>query len=315
MLVLGGSTIAAIGIGLLYGREKRIWCRYLCPASGVFAVLAKIAPFHYKVDRAAWDRHEGDFEPVNCAPLVDIRRMTSASECHACGRCAGQRDAIRLTWRSPFAEVLDPENPAKTADAVTLLFGVLGVATAAFQWTVSPWLLRVKLFLAEWLVDHDHFALLADDAPWWLMTHYPEASDVSTWLDGSLILAYLIGGGFLLGSLLLLGPLAAARAIRTPFHSWQRFALSLSPMAAASIILGLTMLTVTHLKAEGFWLGWLPYFRGLLLAAGALGAVTLSVKLLARGTAPASRKAIAALAMLWPVSLMCIVWSLVFFYW
>ena len=86
-------------------------------------------------------------------------------------------------------------------------------------------------------------------------------------------------------------------------------------MAAASIILGLTMLTVTHLKAEGFWLGWLPYFRGLLLAAGALGAVTLTVNLLARGTAPASRKAIAALAMLWPVSLMCIVWSLVFFYW
>lgn len=315
LLVLGGSTIAAIGLGLLYGREKRIWCRYLCPASGVFAVLAKIAPLHYKVDRAAWDRHEGDFEPVNCAPLVDIRRMTSASECHACGRCAGQRDAIRLSWRSPFAEVLDPENPAKTADAVTLLFGVLGVATAAFQWTVSPWLLRAKLFLAEWLVDHNHFALLADDAPWWLMTHYPEASDVFTWLDGSLILAYLIGGGFLLGSLLLLGPLAAARAIRTPFHSWQRFALSLSPMAAASIILGLTMLTVTHLKAEGFWLGWLPYFRGLLLAAGALGAVTLTVKLLARATVPAPRKAIAALAMLWPASLMCIVWSLVFFFW
>ena len=57
--MLGGSTVAAVGLGLLYGREKRIWCRYLCPASGVFAVLAKIAPLHYKVDRAAWDRHRG----------------------------------------------------------------------------------------------------------------------------------------------------------------------------------------------------------------------------------------------------------------
>ena len=315
LLVLGGSTVAAVVIGLLYGREKRIWCRYLCPASGVFAVLAKIAPLHYRVDRHAWDRHAGSFEPVNCAPLVDIRRMTSASECHACGRCAGQRDAISLAARSPFAEVLDPDNEAKTADAVTLLFGVLGVATAAFQWTVSPWFLHSKLFLAEWLVDHEYFALLADNAPWWLMTHYPEASDIFTWLDGSLILAYLLLGGGLLGSLLLLGPLGAARAVRTPFHTWQRFALSLVPLAAASIILGLTMLTVSHLKAEGFWLGWLPYFRALLLTAGGLGAIALNLKLLARATAPLSRKAVAALAMLWPVSLMSAIWSLVFFVW
>jgi hypothetical protein len=315
LLVLGGSTVAAVAIGLLYGREKRIWCRYLCPASGVFAVLAKIAPLHYKVDRAAWDRYGGDFEPVNCAPLLDVRRMTSASECHSCGRCAGQRDAVTYAVRSPFAEVLDFEAPARTPDAVTLIYGVLGVATAAFQWTVSPWFLRIKLALAEWLVDHEHFALLDNEVPWWLLTHYPEASDLFTWLDGALILAYLLGGGFLLGSLLLVGPLAAARGVGTHFHTWQRFALSLAPMAAASVILGLTMLTVSHLKAEGFWLGWLPYFRGLLLAAGGLGAAALTLKLLARATAPVSRKAIATLAMLWPISLMCAIWCLVFFVW
>jgi polyferredoxin len=77
LLVLGGSTVAAIGIGLLYGREKRIWCRYLCPASGVFAVLAKIAPLHYKVDRAAWDRHRalraGQLRPAARRPPHDQR--------------------------------------------------------------------------------------------------------------------------------------------------------------------------------------------------------------------------------------------------
>ena len=315
LLVLGGSTIAAVVIGLLYGREKRIWCRYLCPASGVFAVLAKIAPLHYQVDRQAWDRYEGHFEPVNCAPLVDIRRMTSAGECHACGRCAGQRDAVQLAWRSPFHEVLDPDNEPKTADAMTLLFGVLGVATAAFQWTLSPWLLQIKLFLAEWLVDHEHFGLLADDAPWWLLTHYPEANDVFTWLDGSLILAYLLLGGALIGCLLLIGPLLAARLLRSPFHSWQRFALALAPMAAASVILGLSMLTVTHLKAEGFWLGWLPYFRITLLTAGGLGSAALALILVRRAAAPVWRKLVAGTAMLWPAALMCSIWYLVFFVW
>ncbi|KAB2921067.1 MAG: 4Fe-4S binding protein [Dechloromonas sp.] len=315
LLVLGGSTVAAVVIGLLYGREKRIWCRYLCPASGVFAVLAKIAPVHYKVDRAAWDRHDGDFEPVNCAPLVDIRRMTSAGECHACGRCAGQRDAVQLSWRSPFGEVLDPNNEARSADAITLLFGVLGVATAAFQWTVSPWLLQIKLALAEWLVEHDHFTLLADDAPWWLLTHYPEANDLFTWLDGGLILAYLLLGGALLGGLLLLGPLLAARAVGSPFHTWQRFSLALAPLAAASVILGLSMLTVSHLKAEGFWLGWLPYFRGILLLAGGSAAAVLALKLAARATAPLPQRLLAVLAMLWPVALIGWLWLLVFFVW
>jgi len=315
LLVLGGSTIAAVGIGLLYGREKRIWCRYLCPASGVFAVLAKIAPLHYKVDRAAWDRHSGDFEPVNCAPLLDVRRMTSASECHSCGRCAGQRDAVTYSARSPFAEILDLDAPARTPDALTLVYGVLGVATAAFQWTVSPWFLQLKLALAEWLVEHDHFAPLDNDVPWWLLTHYPEANDLFTWLDGGLILGYLLGGGFLLGSMLLAGPAIAAGLLRTTALSWQRLTLALTPLAAASVILGLSMLTVSHLKAEHLWLGWLPYFRISLLAAGGLGSLWLALRLIAGARAGLLRRAGAVLAMSAPVALMSTIWTLVFFIW
>src|SRR5260363_433862 len=56
LLVLGGSTVAAIATGYLYGREKRIWCKYLCPVNGVFALLAKLAPVHFKVDPSAWQR-------------------------------------------------------------------------------------------------------------------------------------------------------------------------------------------------------------------------------------------------------------------
>ncbi|HEX5803869.1 MAG TPA: 4Fe-4S binding protein, partial [Azospira sp.] len=262
-----------------------------------------------------WDRHQGAFEPVNCAPLVDVRRMASASECHACGRCAGQRDAVRLAPRSPFAEVFDLTVPARTADAATLLFGVLGVATAAFQWTVSPWFLKAKLFLAEWLVEREHFALLANDVPWWLLTHHPEANDLFTWLDGTLIVAYLLGGGFLLGAALWLGPAAAARLVRDPRLDWQRLTLALTPLAAASVILGLSMLTVTHLKAEHLWLGWLPVCRVTLLAAGSLASLWLAQRLLATSGASRPRRLAAGLTMAAPVALMTSIWSLVFFVW
>jgi hypothetical protein len=315
LLVLGGSTVAAVVVGLLYGREKRIWCRYLCPASGVFALLAKLAPLHYKVDRAAWDHHPARFERVNCAPLIDIRRMNSAAQCHGCGRCAGQRGAIALAVRSPFSEVLDFKVPVKTPEALTLLFGVLGVATVAFQWTVSPWFQAIKLALAEWLINHNWYALLSDDVPWWLLTHYPDANDLFTWLDGALILGYLLGGGMLLGSLLWAGPTLAATLLKRTELSWQRFVLTLTPLAAANVILGLSMLTISHLKAEHVWLGWLPSMRMTLLAAGGFGSVWLALALVRNADVSRLRATLAVGAMLLPVSVMTILWILVFFVW
>lgn len=318
LLILGGSSVAALVIGLFFGREKRVWCRYLCPASGVFAILAKLAPFHYKVDRAAWDRHDSHDDrdaPVNCAPLVDIRRMTSASDCHACGRCAGQHDAVSYSLRSPFAEILDFAAPARTPEALTLIYGVLGVATAAFQWTVSPWFLNLKLALAEWLVERDHFLLLGNEAPWWLLTHYPEASDLFTWLDGLLILVYLLGGGFLLGSLLIVAPLWLARHLNDARLGWQRLCLTLAPLGAASVILGLTMLTVTHLKAEHLPLGWLPAARALLLGGGALTSLWLVWRLTGRAACTLGQRLLTLAGMALPVGLMVTAWSLVFFVW
>ncbi|MDR3212336.1 MAG: 4Fe-4S binding protein [Azoarcus sp.] len=319
LLILGGSTLAAIVIGLLYGRDKRVWCHYLCPASGVFAVLAKLAPLHYKVDRAAWDRTSATAEPFNCPPLVDVRRMTSASDCHACARCAGQRKAVQLSGRTPFAEILNPATPARSTDALTLIFGVLGVATMAFQWTVSPWFLQLKMTLATWLVEHNYYALLADNAPWWLLTHYPEVNDVFTWLDGAVALTYILGGGLLLGAALLTGPLLAAFFARkfahTPTPDWQRFALILTPLGAASVLLGLTMTTATQLRGEHLLLPWIPAARATLLAAGCLAALWLALALTKKCTTALPARIGVFLALCLPVTLMATLWALAFFVW
>jgi polyferredoxin len=185
LLVLGGSSVAAVTVGLVYGKGKRVWCRYLCPANGVFALLAKIAPLHFRVDGTVWLSSTERAPRVNCAPLIDIRHMKSASACHACGRCSGHKGAVQLAARSPAQEILTARNKdVKTEEALTLIFGVLGIATAAFQWSSSRWFLQMKNTLASWLVEHDTFWPLQDDAPWWLLTHYPAAHDLFTWLDG-----------------------------------------------------------------------------------------------------------------------------------
>lgn len=322
LLVLGGSSVAAVGIGLIYGRGKRIWCRYLCPASGVFAILAKVAPFHYRVDRDAWDRFDSDeksrtipIQAVNCAPLVDIRRMTSGAECHACGRCAGHRDAIELTPRLPGSEIADLQSKATTAEAITLLFGILGVASAAFQWTVNPWFVQAKLKIAEWLVERDSFTLLQDNAPWWLLTHYPEANDVFTWLDGALVFSYILGGGFLLGALLAIGPLLAAAILRDARLPWQRLTMALAPLAGISVFLGLSMLTLGHLKAEHLLLDWVSDVRLALLTLGVGGALWLSLRLVTQAPAGWLRRGLAFICLTLPPAIMFKVWHTVFFVW
>lgn len=272
LLILGGSTVAAMLVGFLYGRGKRVWCRYLCPVSGVFALLAKLAPVHFRTDEARWLENPPPHLPTpNCGPLLDIRRLHGASDCHACGRCSGQRDAVRLIARSCNEEIVEYGQEANNVWAVRLLlYGVIGLAMGAFQWTVSPWFITLKQTLAEWLVERDIFWPLEADAPWWLLTHYPQNNDAFTWLDGAVICLYILGACLLLGGalhLLLRGATALAGQSQAFFR---QLALCLVPLGGTGLFLGLSATTVKLLRYEGLQLLWVTPARIALLAGAAL---------------------------------------------
>ncbi|UVL42672.1 4Fe-4S binding protein [Pseudomonas sp. B21-040] len=271
LLILGGSTVAAVGVGLLFARGKRVWCRYLCPVSGVFSLLARLAPVHFQVDEQRWKDNAGPrLPPPNCAPLLDIRRLQGASDCHACGRCSGQRDAVQLIARSSHHEILHAT--ARTLspwDARLLLFGVIGLAMGAFQWTVSPWFIALKQSLAQWLIGHDLLWPLQDNAPWWLLTHYPALNDSFSWLDGFSIVLYLTASALVLGGGLLILLRAAARLAGDP-ALYLPLSLTLTPLGAAGLFLGLSATTVKLLRYEGLLLEWVQPARACLLL-GAIG--------------------------------------------
>ena len=311
LLILGGSTVAAVAIGYLYGKGKRVWCRYLCPVSGVFALLARLAPVHFKVDREAWNAHPQRTHAVDCAPLLNVRKLGGMAQCHACGRCSGHRDAIELAARSPSAEIVGGEQP-RTYEALLLLFGMLGVAIGAFQWTVSPWFVQIKQSAAEWLMDHEIFWMLKNSPAWWLLTRHPSESDVFTWLDGAAILVWIVGAAIVLGGVAWLAMQIAGRLTGA---DWRRLALGLTPLAGIGLFLGLSMMTAAHLRAEGAPLGWLAELRFALLAIAVLWSAWLGWLLIKVSHGSTPLKLAAAAIWLVPVALVGTSWWLVLFVW
>ncbi len=281
LVVLGGSTAMAIGVGLVYGRNKRVWCRYLCPVSGVFGLMAKLAPVSFQVDQDAWLRsqHRGARPAwVDCAPLVPIRTMRGASACHMCGRCSGLRDAVRLDLRLPGQEVVrvagEHANPWETA---LILFGLMGVAVGAFHWSASPWFVAAKQVVAEWLVEAGIVWPLDTTAPWWVLTDYPARNDVLTLLDGGMLLGYIgvtavvLGGAY--AALLAVGLRLSGAWTQARFH---HLAQSLIPVAGCGVFLGLSATTVTLLHGDGIEVPLLDAARLVLLAGSLLWSVVLA---------------------------------------
>ncbi|VVQ17409.1 hypothetical protein PS914_06010 [Pseudomonas fluorescens] len=316
LLILGGSTVAAIVVGLLFVRGKRVWCRYLCPVSGVFALLARLAPVHFQVDEQRWLANAAPrLPPPNCAPLLDIRRLRGASDCHACGRCSGQRGAVQLIARSSNREIL--EATAQTLspwDVRLLLFGVIGLAMGAFQWTVSPWFIALKQTLAQWLVEHDQLWALQDNAPWWILTHYPQLNDSFSWLDGFSILAYLGSSAMLLGMALLIllrltARLAGDRALYRPL------ALTLTPLGGAGLFLGLSATTVKLLRYEGLPMEWVQPARACLLVAAMGWGLLLGWKRLSREGPSLVRRGSAIACLLLAEGMVGFGWWLQFWGW
>ncbi len=321
LLILGGSTCGAILIGYLYGRNKRVWCRYLCPVNGVFGLLAKLAPVHFSVDEQAWERSResgnAGVREVNCAPLVAIRTMRGSAECHMCGRCSGFRDAIHLAPRSPNDEILHVAGAApKPWESLLIIFGLMGIAVGAFHWSVSPWFVALKQALAGWLIDHEILWPLSLQPPWWILTDYPDLNDQMTLLDGGVLLVYILTTAIVIGALVSSCLALATRCLGSWSGSrFHHFAQSLIPIAACGVFLGLSAITVTALRNEGLPVAFAGPLRVGLLGGAALWSIVLGWKIAGQGAQRFTQRLAATVCVGLATSIGVASWVMFFWIW
>ena len=120
---------------------------------------------------------------------------------------------------------------------------MIGLALGAFEWSATTAFVSLRSAAIGFVVDHGPAWLLADNAPWWLLTNYPEAHDVFTWLDGALIVGWIVGTAILVGGWVSLWLVVAARAMGGSLRAnAYALAYTLIPLAGAGLFVGLSSL-------------------------------------------------------------------------
>ena len=193
--VFGGTLIAALTIGFVYGRgrEKRAWCRHVCPIGLLLGVFSRLGIVDLVPKRpvAGGDAYT---ERGLCPTMIDLKRKTESRHCVMCMRCVQPERAggLQLRLRPPGEEVAEIDRHHPTAAEVWFLYLGTGVSLGGFLWLVLPQYQWLRQTIGAWAIDHG-WDWIGESGPSWLMVVHPEAREVFVWLDFLLIVGWMVG--------------------------------------------------------------------------------------------------------------------------
>lgn len=319
MLILGGSTIAAIIVGFLYGKSNRVWCKYLCPVTGVFALLARLAPWRYQPMHSDWTKYQmQSISSVRCPTLLPLTRMTGSANCLMCGKCGIEKNDIQLRTRSMNEEIVKYGGLKNNIfDSILIIYGLCGLALAAFQWPTSFWFAHFREVIESWLLAHQITWIFNTNAPWWLFTHYPEQGDVFSWIYGFQVIAYIILVGCLLG---VISTILISFSVKTTgkltLPRFNHLSQALIPLGGCSVFIGLLGNTTTLLqKYANIGFIWINEAKYLLLLLATVWSAVLAYQIIKRYTTSFIRKIVSLSFMILNIAIINYSWFLVLHVW
>lgn len=294
--IFGGTMAAALLIGFLYGRKKRVWCRHLCPIGRLLGLYSRLGAvlFAPQVKLPGRDAYS---EKGACPTMIDLVGKNESRHCIECFRCVNPsaKGSIRMEFRRPGVEIEQiRDNRANPAEA-WFLFLDTGVALGAFLWLVLPQYQTLRQLAGAWSLERGWDWLL-ETGPAWLVSVHPQRGEVFLWLDFFTITCFMVAWMISLALLLAATTSAAAHLsarVGGDGKFIQRFSelgYQYAPVAMVSLVIGLGAMLFEPIRETALGLGGVQAVKGGLFLIGVAWSVWLSQKILARQGVPATKR-------------------------
>jgi hypothetical protein len=284
--VFGGTLLAALLLGYLYGRNKRAWCRHMCPIGLLLGVFSRIGAWQFapKRKRPGGDRYT---EKTVCPTMIDIPRKEESRHCIECFRCVNPRarGGLFLKLRPPGGEIEQIRRHNPNPYEVWFLFLGTGVSLGGFLWLVLPFYWRLRETVAAWFFDHGWF-WIGEPGPAWLMSVHPERREVFAWLDfitiSGFMIACMLAFAVVLGlttwlAAWLSGKQAGDRSLRERFVE---LGYQYTPVAMVSLVIGLGATLFASLRSVGLDASGIAWVKAALFLGGIGWSVWLGNRIL-----------------------------------
>lgn len=137
-ILFGTLFVLAVSVGLVYGQEKRAWCRHACPIGMTLGVSARLSglTFTPKQKQPGGERYT---EKTLCPTMIDLKRKSESRHCLACGQCIApnSRGGLTARLRPLGSEVLSVARTNPRLVEVLFLFAAIGIAVSILLEDVS----------------------------------------------------------------------------------------------------------------------------------------------------------------------------------
>lgn len=312
--VFGGTMLAAIVIGYLYGRNKRAWCRHACPIGLLLGVFSRIGAVQFAPKRPK----QGDqtySEKGVCPTMIDTSRKNESRHCIECFRCVSPKGqgGVALLTRRPGDEVENIRDHNPNRAEMWFFFLATGTALGGFLWLVLPLYQDWRMQVATWFVENEYY-WIGDSGPGWLMSVHPERREVFTWLDFIMIVGWMSLCAVVLAVCLWmttqLSAWLAGKQGADSCHGQRVLELSYqyAPIAMVSLIVGLGAELFEPLRHLGLNNDGIGMVKAALFIISLQWSLFLGYKILARQGVPAAQRWMPLLPGLLGSSIVALCW-------